>query len=121
VTFAILPILWAADPAAKTQPEGGSLVSMLPFLLAIGVLFWFMLIRPQRQEQARRQSLLSALKKNDRVLTTSGIYGIVNSVDREADEVTIKVDETSNTKLRVTLGSIAQVLGDAAAEDNASK
>ena len=65
--------------------------------------------------------LLAAVKKNDRVLTTGGIYGVVTNVHREANEVTIKVDEATNTKLRMTLGSIAQVLGDEPAEDAASK
>ena len=61
------------------------------------------------------------MKKNDRVLTTGGIYGVVTNVHREANEVTIKVDESTNTKLRMTLGSIAQVLGDEPSEEGASK
>ena len=46
---------------------------------------------------------------------------MVTNVHREADEVTIKVDEATNAKLRVTLGSIAQVLGDAPAEDGPAR
>ena len=94
---------------------------MLLMFLAIGALFYFLLLRPQRREQSRRQTLLAAVKKNDRVLTTGGIYGVVTNVHREANEVTIKVDETTNTKLRMTLGSIAEVLGDESAEDAESK
>ena len=56
--------------------------------------------------------MLAAVKKNDRVITAGGIYGVVTNVHREADEVTIKVDEATNTKLRLTLSSIARVLGD---------
>ena len=46
------------------------------------------------------------------MVTIGGIYGVVTNVHREADEVTIKVDEATNTKLRMTLGSIARVLVD---------
>ena len=67
--------------------------------------------------------MLGALKKNDRVITAGGVYGVVTNVHREADEVTLKVDESSNVKLRVTLSSIARVLGDEAtpSDDSTSK
>ncbi|MGA2034046.1 MAG: preprotein translocase subunit YajC [Thermoguttaceae bacterium] len=115
-------LLLAAKDGANTPPAGGSfdmLQMVLPFL-AIGLLFYFMLIRPQRREQARREAMLAGVKKNDRVLTAGGIYGVVANVHREADEVTLKVDEATNTKLRVTLGSIAQILGDQAADDGSA-
>ena len=65
--------------------------------------------------------MLGGVKKNDRVVTTGGIYGVVANVHREADEVTMKVDETTNTKLRVTLSSIARVLGDEPSDETANK
>jgi preprotein translocase subunit YajC len=80
-----------------------------------------MLIRPQGREQARRREMLASVKKTDRVVTTGGIYGVVTSIDAEAGEITIKVDEATNTKLRMTLSSIAQVVGDKTTEDTASK
>jgi len=106
-----------AEEAPGGAPAGGGdpwglFSSPIPVLVLIFVLFYFMLIRPQRREQARRQAMLAEVKKNDRVLTAGGIYGVVTNVRREADEVTIKVDEATNTKLRVTLSSIARVLGD---------
>ena len=45
-------------------------------------------------------------------ITIGGIYGVVANVNKEANEVTVKVDEATNTKLRLTLGSIARVLSD---------
>jgi len=113
-TFLTNLLLFAEGEAA---PKGPSMFSLLlPFLL-IGVVFYFLLIRPQRSEQRRRQEMLSRVKKNDRVVTIGGIYGVVANVHAEADEVTVKVDETTNTKLRVTLGSIARVLKDETSED----
>jgi preprotein translocase subunit YajC len=110
----------AAPAGAQGDSSTALMQSLLPFV-AIFVLFYFLLIRPQRREQSRRQQMLSAVKKNDRVVTSGGIYGVVASVNREADEATIKVDETTNTKLRITLSSIARVLGDESSDQTANK
>lgn len=99
----------------------GGMWSILTLWVPIIFIFWFLLIRPQRQEQVKRQQMLSGLKKNDRVITAGGIYGVVTNVHREADEVTVKVDEATNTKLRVTMGSIARVLGEETSEPSSSK
>ncbi|MCE5301534.1 MAG: preprotein translocase subunit YajC [Planctomycetaceae bacterium] len=112
-----------ASSSGSPAPDAGAssmLPSLLP-LLAIFVLFYFLLIRPQRREQSRRQAMLSAVKKNDRVITAGGIYGVVTNVHQEADEVTVKVDETTNTKLRMTLSSITRVLGDESSNETANK
>jgi len=105
-------LLLAADapPPAAPAPAGNFLLQIMPFV-AIGLLFYFMLIRPQSRESARRRDMIKAVKRTDRVLTTGGIFGVVTSVDPEAGEITIKVDEATNTKLRMTTSSIAQVLG----------
>ena len=65
--------------------------------------------------------MLAAVKKNDRVVTAGGIYGVVTNVHQEADEVTVKVDEATNTKLRVTLSSIVRVLGSEQSDEAAKK
>lgn len=83
---------------------------MWPSLILIFVLFYFMLIRPERQKQRAHRAMIEAIKKNDRVVTMGGLYGTVTNVQREADEVTLKVDEATNTKLRVTFGSIARII-----------
>jgi preprotein translocase subunit YajC len=111
--------LFAEDPK-----PAGDLTSVLPSLLpfvAIFVLFYFLLIRPQKREQSRRAEMLSGVQKNDRVVTVGGIYGVVASVNREADELTIKVDESTNTKLRVTLSSVDRVLGDESSTEPVKK
>ncbi|MBN2021402.1 MAG: preprotein translocase subunit YajC [Pirellulales bacterium] len=112
--------LFATGLALLAQADGNApspLFQILTMVVPIGVLFYFFMIRPQRREQATRQAMLAAVKKNDRVITAGGIYGVVTNVHHEADEVTIKVDEATNTKLRVTLGSIARVLGETTPSD----
>lgn len=87
------------------------LVSYLPFVLVMAAA-WFMLYKPERERMKKQQELLAGLKKNDRVLTASGIYGTVANVDRAADRVSLKVDESENVRLTVTLASISKVLSD---------
>jgi preprotein translocase subunit YajC len=114
----------APAPGVGGQPGAGGpealIIQILPFVL-IGLLFYYMLIRPQRKEQAKRQEMLSNVKKNDRVVTVGGVYGVVMNVHREADELILKVDESTNTKLRVTLSSIARVLGDEPSQETETK
>ena len=106
--------------AADNRGAGAGWLSMLWLPLVI-FLFYFLLIRPQRQEQARREAMVRALKPNDHVLTHAGIYGVVTNVHPEAGIATIRVDENNNTKLKISLGAIARVLTEETARDASSK
>jgi preprotein translocase subunit YajC len=106
-------------PANGAKPEGTSpLFQLMTLFLPLILLFYFLILRPERRKQADHKSLLSALKKNDRVVTIGGIYGIVANVQADADRVTLKIDEATNTKIDVTFSSIARVI---AAEPEAKK
>ena len=111
-----LSLLWGlvaqADPANAAEPVNApALGSFLVPILAAIVLYYFLIIRPERRKQSAHKSQIESLKKNDRVVTIGGLYGVVMSVQRDADEVTLKVDEATNTKIRVTFGAIARVVG----------
>jgi len=73
----------------------------------LALVFYLMLIRPQSKEKKQRAAMLSALKKNDRVVTIGGIVGTVLQV--KEDEVTLKVDESSNTKITFIRSAINTV------------
>lgn len=84
---------------ALLQTSGGgssSLVSFIP-ILAMGLIFYFLVIAPASKQRKKTQEMLSALKKGDRVVTTGGIYGTISRVEGEivhlkiADTVTVKV------------------------------
>jgi len=79
-------------------------------LAMIGLLFFFLILRPQQREARAREELLKGIKKNDRVLTSGGVFGVVTSVQPDANEVTIRIDEKNDTKMRMQLSSIARVL-----------
>ena len=114
-----LSLLWAqvseAQPAANPGDpanQAPGLSAFLPAVLGAIVLYYFLIIRPERRKQSSHRSQLETLKKNDRVVTIGGIYGVVMNVQRDADEVTLKIDEANNTKIRVTFGAIARIVGD---------
>ena len=60
-------------------------------ILPIGLIFYFLIIRPQQQQQKKIKAMLSNLKKNDEVITTSGIHGTVAIVKEKT--VVVRVDE----------------------------
>jgi preprotein translocase subunit YajC len=98
-------LMLLADGNDQGNPMGG-LGFFVPILLIFAAMY-FILLRPQqRREQAQRLALLASLKKNDKVLTNGGIIGIVALVNEKEDEVTLKVDESSNVRLRVLKSSI---------------
>ena len=90
---------------AGAAARGLDPMSFIPILLIL--VFVFFIWNNQRREKKQRQQMLSALKKGDRVLTVGGIYGTITD-DRENDLV-LKVDEQSNTKLHVSRAAIQSV------------
>jgi preprotein translocase subunit YajC len=93
----------------------------LPLIVLLMIVFYLMVLRPQKKEQKKRLELLNNLKKNDRVVTIGGIYGVVMNAKRENDEVVIKVDETNDTKIRVIYSAIARVISDEPTDESKSK
>lgn len=65
--------------AAPDAAQAGGLVSFLPMIAFIAILY-FLLIRPQQKRQKQHQALISSIKKGDKVVTTSGIIGTVSKV-----------------------------------------
>ena len=106
--FSLTSLLLLAEDAEPFNPFGGLWLPML----AIGVLFYFLMFRPQRRQKQQQQDMLGAMKKNDRVVTIGGIKGTIANIQREADEVTLKIDESSGAKLRVQISAIARVITD---------
>jgi preprotein translocase subunit YajC len=85
------PILAYMAPTSGQQSGLGTIV-FLGQIALIFVIFWFLLIRPQRQQQRRHEEMLKALKKGDEVATAGGIVGEV--VHIKDDRVTLKSGES---------------------------
>ncbi len=94
-----------SQPGGQAPP--GLLSSPLILFLMLGLVMYFLMLRPQSKERKKRETMLAAIKKNDRVVTIGGILGTVISV--KDDEITLKVDESSNTKITFTRAAIQRV------------
>jgi len=89
-----------AEESAES-PFGG--VTMIIFVVAIMGMLYFMMIRPQRKRMKEHQQFMTTLKRGDKVITVAGIYGEIESIDK--DSAVLKVE--SGTTIRVTRSSIA--------------
>jgi preprotein translocase subunit YajC len=91
----------------KSEPTGPpAIIQYLPLILIVGVI-WFLMIRPQQKRDRARKEMLATVQKNDRVLTSGGILGTV--VQLRDDEVTLRVDETNNVRMRFTRDAIVRI------------
>ena len=95
--------------ATDTRPRSPlSPYTSMIWLVLIFVVMYMLLLRGPRKQQQQHKQMVQSLKKNDRVRTIGGIYGTI--MDVKDDEVTLKVDESSNTKIRVSLSAISKNL-----------
>ena len=96
--------LYALLFAPSGQNAGGGLAVFMVQIAALIAIFYFMLIRPQRQQQARHKELLASLQRGDRVVTSGGIIGEV--IHLKDDEVTVKSGESRFIVLRANVANI---------------
>ncbi|MBD3258766.1 preprotein translocase subunit YajC [candidate division GN15 bacterium] len=90
------------------SPEGGGGEQGFFMLIWIGLIFvafWFLLIRPQRKKQKEHEALLKELKKGDKVVTSSGLFGTIFAIDEEKNRIVLRIND--QTKLEFLRSSIA--------------
>jgi preprotein translocase subunit YajC len=94
---------------ALLQSAGGvaAIGQFLP-IVAIGLVFYFLVIAPANKQRKKTAEMLSSLKKGDVVVTSGGIYGTVQGV--EADYVYLKIAD--NVKVKVARSAVASIVGD---------
>jgi len=101
-----------AQAAAKNAGAGEQVMftTVIPLVFLFGI-FYFLLIRPQQRQKKDREAMLAAVKKGDRVVTTSGLHGTV--VGLNDNTVTLKVADSVKLDFdRSALGRIASVSGE---------
>ncbi len=94
-------IFLQAATAAESAPKNSSWSFWL-MMIAIFVVFYFFMIRPQQKKQKELQKQREALKKGDKVITAGGIYGII----KEVQETTFLIEVSKDTILKVDKGSV---------------
>ena len=112
-------IVYAQDTApgggGGSSPFGG----MLPFMLLIFAIFYFLLIRPnQKRERARRQ-MLAALSKGIKVVTSGGVCGTIVGLNEKT--VVLKVSDDPVTKIEFLRGAVSQISSEEDEKKDAQK
>ena len=101
----------ASDPNGLEKgtppPVRNPLMQFLPFIL-IFVVMYFLLFRGPRKKQQQHKQMVQTLEKNDKIQTIGGIIG--NIVDIKDNEITLKVDESNNTKIKILRSAIGKNL-----------
>lgn len=97
-------LLQASAPAGAGQPQGAGGGAFLIVIIAMFVIMWLFMIRPQRKQQKELEKFRNSLKRGDKVVTAGGIYGTVDEIKDRT--VLIKVD--GEVKLRVDKNSLVR-------------
>src|SRR5690349_18484190 len=93
-----------APPSGSAPNPTGQLIQLVGSFAIIGIMFYFVLIRPQQRKAQEQATLLQALKPGDKILTSSGIVGIVVSVK----DKTLAI-RSADTKLEVLKSAVTEI------------
>jgi len=106
--------------AQSAGGAGGGIIELLFPLILVGGIMWFLVLRPQRQQQKARDEMLSNVRRNDTVVTGGGIIGKVTKV---IDETEVEVQISPDTKVKILRSMLAdvRVKGEPAKADKSAK
>ena len=92
----------------EAQAAAGSPIWMLVgYVVIIGLLFYFMAIRPQKKQQKQMDALISSLEVGDSVLTTGGFYGVV--IDVMDDVIVVEFGNNKNCRIPMKKTAVVEV------------
>lgn len=94
-----------ADTAAAPQGGGWDLIIML---LAFGLIFYFLIYRPQAKRVKEHRNLMSALGKGDEILTQGGIVGRISKIAEDKDFIVVALNDS--TEVTVQKSAVSAVL-----------
>ena len=101
---------FAAKQAAATATAGvGEMLGMILPLVLMFVVFYFLLIRPQKKKDKKVKEMLAALKNGDRVCTIGGIYGTITSIKDDTIELSVGRDNVKLVFARWAIRNVEEV------------
>ena len=107
MNFLMPDVAWAMAPTPAGGGGGGSqLMPTLVMFAAMFAIFYFLMIRPQQRQKAQREQMLRAIKRGDKVVTTSGMFGTVTNLS----DTTVTLRVADQVKLEFERGSIGRVV-----------
>ncbi|MBI2204768.1 MAG: preprotein translocase subunit YajC [Candidatus Rokubacteria bacterium] len=99
-------LAFAQSPGGSSGGGTGAIMTQIAFFGAIFAIFYFLLIRPQQKQRRERESMLTAVKKGDRIVTTGGLHGTVMNLSEQT--VTLRV--TDGVKLEFDRSAIGRIV-----------
>ncbi len=87
--------------------QGNPMMQFLPLLIIMFAIMYFLIIRPQKQKEKKRLEMISNVRKQDKIVTSGGVHGVVVSV--KENEVVVRVDDAKDVKLRIDKSAITSV------------
>nr|WP_122011634.1 preprotein translocase subunit YajC [Maliibacterium massiliense] len=100
---------------ALNSPVWSTIISLVPFLL-LGLVFWFMIIRPQKKREKETKAMLDSIKVGDKITTIGGIFGRVAQL--RDDVITIEVG-AERTQMLIARWAVRNVVGGEVANETA--
>lgn len=102
--------------AAATTASGSIWSLLFPFILIFGLMY-FLIIMPQKRQEKKHRDMLSKLKKDDKIMTSSGIIGKIVSINNDY----VRIRTADKTELDITKSSIAAILSKSNKEEENKK
>lgn len=104
----------AGGPASRPAPQSNMLTALIPFILVF-VIFYLLIIMPQRKKQKRHMEMVDSLRSGDRIITTGGIHGTIMGVQK--DRIELKI--AANVKIEITKSAVGVILAPGQAPEKA--
>lgn len=101
----------------QQTPNGGAM--MWIFLIAMFVIMYFFMIRPQNKKQKEIANFRKSLQVNQKVITAGGIHGVIKEINDS--DVILEISQSPNVRIRIDKNSIFAAVADAAATGNSAK
>jgi preprotein translocase subunit YajC len=110
-----MSVAHAAEVAFAQSPTGGgggsvAIFTQVAFFAAIFAIFYFLLIRPQQKTKREREQMLQAIKKGDRVVTSSGLHGTITAMSKDDSKDTLVLRVSDQVKLEFDRSAIGRVV-----------
>ena len=87
--------------------QGNPMMQFLPLMVIMFAVMYFLIIRPQKQKEKKRQEMMSNVRKQDRIITAGGVHGVVVSV--KDSEVLVRVDDAKDVKIKIDKSALTSV------------
>ncbi len=89
------------------ENKANTMMQFLPLMVIMFAVMYFLIIRPQKQKEKKRQEMMSNVRKQDRIITAGGVHGVVVSV--KDSEVLVRVDDAKDVKIKIDKSALTSV------------